>query len=80
MANRRIPYSSKVVLRLAISGQIISLAQVGPDFVVLRDIPKAGIVSCDARVDIIVDNRVTSSQTVFLPHGISNGSKLVTYF
>lgn len=78
--DKRIPYSSQVILQLAIAGQTISLSQVGPDFFVLRDTPTFTHLPGSGRVDVIINDTVTTSKTVFLPHGIVNGSKRVSYF
>lgn len=80
MSRNRVPYSANVVLRLAMAGQVWALAQVGPDFVVLKDLPTSSEDADTARVDVIVDNRVASSRTVFLPHGIVSGRKRIIYF
>ncbi len=80
MSIKRTPYSSQVILRLAIAGQTIALAQVGPDFFVLRDLPTVTQLPGSGRVDGIINNTVATSKTVFLPHGIANGSKRVSYF
>ena len=80
MSGKRTPYSSKVILRLAIGGQTLVLAQDGPDFIVLRDVPTLSQLSGNARVDVIIDNRVATSKTVFLPHGIEDGTRRVSYF
>ena len=78
--DKRIPYSSQVILQLAIAGQTIALSQVGPDFFVLRDTPTFTHLPGSGRVDVIINDTVTTSKTVFLPHGIVNGSKRVSYF
>jgi hypothetical protein len=80
MARKRSPYSAQVVLKLFIAGQVISLSQVGPDFVVLRDVPTQAREAGKGRVDVIVDDRVASSKEVFFPHGIVTGSKKASYF
>ncbi|MCA9135130.1 MAG: hypothetical protein KDB00_00185 [Planctomycetales bacterium] len=74
----RTAYSAKVVLRLIIAGQALSLAQVGPDFITLRD---AGEIapSTSGRLDVIVDDRVATSKEIFMPHGTADGSKRVLY-
>ncbi|MEM6776553.1 MAG: hypothetical protein AAF670_02785 [Planctomycetota bacterium] len=80
MSRKRSPYSSHVVLRLVIAGQVISLSQVGSSFVVLRKNASKTWESCDGRVDVIVDDRVASSTRVFFPNGIEAGSKKASYF
>ena len=80
MSGKRTPYSSKVILRLAIGGQTLVLAQVSHDFIVLRDVPTLSQLSGNGRVDVIINNRVATSKTVFLPHGVENGTRRVSYF
>jgi hypothetical protein len=80
MSIKRTPYSPKVILQLAIAGQTIALSQVGPDFFVLRDLPTVSQSSGNGRVDVIINNCVATSKTVFLPHGMEHGLKRVSYF
>lgn len=68
------------MLRLALAGQTRLLSQVGPDFILLRDLPTLSEDSASGRVDVIVDDRVASSRSVFLPYGIVSGNRRVTYF
>lgn len=79
MARQRSPYSAQVVLKLVIAGQVFSLSQVGPDFVVLRDTPTQATEGGIGRVDVIISDRTTSSKEVLFPHGISLGSKKACY-
>lgn len=80
MAVRRSPYSAQVVLTLSIAGEVLSLSQVGPDFVILRDAPTKESLSGQGRIDVIVDAKVASSNEFFFPHGIVPGSKKIAYF
>lgn len=59
---------------------MLDLAQVGPDFVILRGPLVESQKTTSARLDVIVDQRVATSKTVFLPHGIAAGTLQVTYF
>ncbi len=79
MSKRR-HHSSKVVLQLAFAGQVLGLSQVGPDFMILKALPKSSESAMAGRVDVIVDDRVASSQKVMLPYGILAGTKKITYF
>lgn len=56
MSIKRTPYSSQVILRLAIAEQTIALAQVGPDFFVLRDLPPVSQLPGNGRVDVIIQS------------------------
>lgn len=56
------------------------MAQVGPDFVVLREFPTQAEKSNTGRLDVIIDDRVATSKPVFLPQGIVCGSKKASYF
>jgi hypothetical protein len=80
MATQRIPYSSHVELRLSIDGAVLDLAQVGPDFVILRESSPQTRTTTTARLDVIVDRRVATSQEVFLPYGIAAGAQRIQYF
>lgn len=80
VVRRRSPYSTQVVIKLSLAGQVYSLAQVGPDFVVLREFPKQSEKSNTGRLDVIIDDRVATSKQVFLPQGIVCGSKKASYF
>jgi len=80
MAVNRIPYSSSVKLKLSIDGNDLELAQVGPDFVILRTPLADAQLTTSARLDVIVDQHVATSKRVFLPHGIAAGTLRVSYF
>jgi len=71
-------YSAAVELRLVIAGVVLQLSQVGPGHAILKSNSKA-IDSCFARIDVIVDRVVTSSETVFLCHGIVESSREITF-
>ncbi|PAY19277.1 hypothetical protein CKO51_11720 [Rhodopirellula sp. SM50] len=77
---QRSRYSAQVVLKLAIAGQVIALSQVGPGFVVLQETPEESTLSGYGRVDVIIDNRIASSNEHFFPHGIVSGSKYTSFF
>lgn len=80
MVRKRSPYSAQVVIKLFLAGRVYSLAQVGPDFVVLREFPTQAEKSNTGRLDVIIDDRVATSKPVFLPQGIVCGSKKASYF
>lgn len=80
MARRRPQYSAEVVLRLAIGGQTLALSQVGPGFVVLQQLPTDSAEPATGRIDVIVNNRVASSESFFFPHGLCQESKHVDFW
>ncbi len=47
---------------------------------ILRNVPEESELSGTGRIDIIVDDRVATSQSIFLPHGITSGEKHIVYF
>ena len=59
-------YSSNVQLRLIIAGREYPLAQIGPDFVMLRE--PADLPSCDAEVVMMIDGH-ESRWPITLQHG-----------
>ena len=74
----RSAYSATVVLRLIIAGQVLALAQVGPDFITLRESVEIA-PSTSGRLEVIVDERVATSKEIFMPHGTADGLKRVLY-
>jgi hypothetical protein len=61
-------YSADVQMQLAINGRVLSIGQLGPDFVILRnptDHPPA-----EAEITLSIDGRVRR-WTVLLPDGIA---------
>ena len=71
-------YSAAVELRLVVAGVVLQLSQLGPDHAILKA-PAEAVESGFARIDVIVDQVVTSSKEVFLCHGISENSRTITY-
>jgi hypothetical protein len=65
-------YSSDVQLRLIVAGREYALAQIGPDFVMLRE--PANLPSGDAEVVMMIDGR-ERRWAVTLEHG-ANGAEL----
>jgi hypothetical protein len=71
-------YSAVVELRLVVAGVVLQLSQVGPDHAILK-VPAKAVESGFARIDVIVDQVVTSSKEVFLCHGISESSRMIPF-
>lgn len=67
-----------MVLRLIVAGQVVSLAQLGPEYIRLRKFDSIA-PSTSGRLDVIVDDRVTTSKDIFMPHGTVAGTKRVLY-
>jgi hypothetical protein len=60
-------YSSEVQLFLIVEGRSYSLAQIGPDFVTLRE--PAELPPAEAEVVMIIDGREQNRWAVTLEHG-----------
>ena len=71
-------HSAIVELRLIVAGVALQLSQVGPDHAILK-VPMGAVAAGYARIEVIVDNKVTSSKEVFLCHGIPESSRRVAY-
>jgi len=60
-------YSSEVQLRLVFEGRSYALAQIGPDFITLRE--PADLPSGEAEVVMLIDGREQDRWAVTLEHG-----------
>ena len=64
---------------MRIGHRVIPLAQVGPTHVILQEqMEHEGAVT--ATIEVIIDNRVSSTKTVFLHDGVQSDSKRVSFF
>lgn len=68
-------HSANVEMQLLLNGTSISIAQLGPDFVILDAVVEQQ-PPADAEILLRVDGR-ESRWSVFLPNGISPGEKKV---
>lgn len=59
-----------VELRLVVGALVLPLAQLGPSFAILKEITI--LEPTAARIEVIVDNRVSTVHNVFLPHGVTS--------
>ena len=75
MSQSRTAFSANVALRLVVSGQVLTLAQVGPDFVILKE--TTTVNSDKAIVEVMIENRIASSTAVALPNGICPSEKRI---
>ena len=57
-------------MRLVLGSMIVPLAQLGPSFAILKD--SINVDPTEAKIEVVVDRRVSSVYKVFLPHGISS--------
>ncbi len=62
------PYSSNVKLTLSVAGLELNVAQLGSDFLILRD--KVTISATDAMLTIAIDGRVRTKR-IILSQGIA---------
>lgn len=79
MKNSRPQYSADVDLRMLIDGQCVELCQLGPMFAILK-YPTAIPPATEATIEVIVDNRKTSTRVVFLYQGATQDSTRVDFF
>jgi hypothetical protein len=69
-------HSAQISMTLHVAGTDWSVAQMGPDFVILSEVPVHGCEVSEAEITLVVDDRVKRFP-VQLPTGISAGDKWV---
>jgi hypothetical protein len=70
-------YSSHVQIRLRVGTQVLRVAQIGPQRIILRD--TADSIPTEATLEIEVD-RHTETRSIMLPHGLSKSREEISYF
>ena len=66
--SKRQNYSALVEMRLVLGSVIVPLAQLGPSFAILKE--SINVEPTEAKIEVVVDRRVSSVYKVFLPYGI----------
>lgn len=72
-------YSALVDLRMRIGQRVIPLAQVGPTHVILEEATEIE-PAVAATIEVIIDNRVSSTRTVLLHDGAHADTRRVSFF
>jgi len=75
-SSKRNPYSALVELRLIVGGVTYALSQLGPGFAIAAE--DLRLDPTIAKIEVVVDKRVSNTYTVYLPNGIE--SKRFQYF
>jgi hypothetical protein len=69
LSNRK-SYSALVEMRLVLGATVLPLAQLGPSFAILKE--SINIAATNARIEVVVDQRVSQVYKIYLPYGISS--------
>ncbi|MCA9194190.1 MAG: hypothetical protein KDB03_20615 [Planctomycetales bacterium] len=67
---KRQNYSALVEMRLILGASVLPFAQLGPSFGILRE--SINVAPTDAKIEVVIDRRVSSVYNVFLYEGISS--------
>jgi hypothetical protein len=72
-------YSAKVDLRMRVGNRVIPLSQVGPTHVILEAATEIN-EPVTATIEVIINDRVSSTKQVFLHDGVRPDSRRVSFF
>jgi len=68
-------YSAEVRMQLLLAGRSLSIAQLGPDFIILSDKEVVDLAPCHGVIEIGIDDHERQRE-VFFPEGIRTGHRI----